>query len=203
VNLLKAKSHQSQLSLALFIMVGAMIIGSDGAVALLGAHQGSEKSYQAVLETGETQDGWSWVVSAKGQKYSPLKKVCLVIGVAEPRVPGNPEIRAGQVTTCGELRKPANSVSASTAIGSEEPGVNLLAMLYRPIVRKVVLVLGGGKRSVHRTTVVSVPRRVARGIPVFRYIVVPLDGAECIQRIITYDWRGVAIEKEKGEATCP
>jgi hypothetical protein len=201
LNPIKSRLTQCKRNLALWLAVAAVAVGSAGMLDPAGAAGWQSGGwYQAVLEAGETE-GWRWAVGAKGRKHEPLQEICLVVGVIEPLEPGSPEVRAGELSSCGHLRRPTDSVSSTTRLDSEALTA-LHATLYRPIVSRVIFVLGTGERRVYRTAAVKVARRVARGIPVFRYLVVPFDGETCIRRIVTHDSRGAVIKNEIAEPGC-
>ena len=159
--------------------------------------EGREGWYHALVESGKT-DGYDWGVNIKGPKHMPLKRVC---EVAVRIAPYNPEIgyvESDETSLCGDLLRPSDSVSIAMPLGNSETGMTtLLATVYRPIVREVAFVLSTGERQVYRPSPVNVPRRAARGIPMFRYLVALLDGESCIRRVTTLDGKGSVIDDEK------
>lgn len=189
--------------LALWIAATAIALGFVGVLPAL-TEAGSAAAngwYRAPLEHGEIH-GYHWGVRATGPKDEPLRRICEVIGRVAPFDPDLGYGEADETKSCGKLLKPTDSVSMSVTLGSSESMTTLLATIYRPIVRKVVLVLGTGEERVYRTAAVNVAGRASKGIPLFRYLVAFFDQGSCIRRIVTHDGQGGVINNEKAEPGC-
>jgi hypothetical protein len=152
----------------------------------------SDPWYRATLEQGET-NGYRWTVNAKGPKHKPLREICTLVSMVEPPQEGAPYVEEMDATDCGRLLKETSSVSGSVAFGSGASRLTILAALYRPAVRKVVFLLDTGERRVYLSRAPKIPRRLTRGIPLFRYLVASFDGETCIRRVTTFDGKGSVV----------
>jgi hypothetical protein len=153
--------------------------------------------YRVELERGETSDGYLWAVGASGPRHQPLRTICNVTVTVSP-----PNEEAGYVESsngiaCGKLLRPEESSMESFTLGSGAAEMRIKAVLYRPRVRKVTYRLDGGERRVYLTQVPEIANRVAKGIPVFRYMVATFEGDPCISRITSFDRAGVVLMTER------
>jgi hypothetical protein len=189
---------QRALAIGLF---GALCAGLLGGPTMSAA--GSKPHwYRAQLQQGET-NGYNWGVRATGPKNEPLKRICEKIGKVAPYDPEVGYVEASETTSCGRVVGPADSVSMSVALGSADSEMaTLMATLYHPAVKEVTYVLDSGEQKVYRAKAVKVRNRVARGIPMFRYLVAIFDEGTCFRRIITYDAQGTVLKSEKAEPHC-
>lgn len=160
----------------------------------------SARWYTALIEEGETTQGFNWAVGAKVPKHKPLDQICVLEAVVAPPEEGAPYAEGGDSTICGSLSSPANGVSARTTFGSS--GEMLLASLYRPVVRKVSLLLSNGAQKSFSTHVPRIPNRAAIGVPSFRYLVVLLPTAVCVRSVTTFNEKGGIVSRE-GEPCRP
>jgi hypothetical protein len=151
--------------------------------------------YQARLETGET-DEYKWSVGAKGPKNAPLNEICALASLLEPPRDEDSFVEGRDSVGCGSLSTREDSVAVSPAFGSGQSRLVLLAVLYRPAVRKVVFVLGSGERRVFRPRMATVTNQRARGIPNFRYLVAPFKGETCIRKVTLIDGKEAVIDRE-------
>jgi hypothetical protein len=154
---------------------------------------GGSQWYKVTLEEGETQ-GFKWTVGAKGRAHVPLKEICVLTAFIAPPEPGVPYGEGDEGSVCGSAKKPTDSTSSGATLGST--GTSLLAVIYRPVVRKVTFLLSTGKRKVFRTQEPRLLDREKRGIPAFRYLVASFDGGACVRGITTFDGKGQVISKE-------
>lgn len=146
----------------------------------------------AALEEGKAE-GFSWAVAAKGPNNS-LDRICALAGVLAPPAPNSPYAEGDNLTVCGSLAKATDSVSLSAVFGSS--GSSLQFILYRPSVRKVMLLLSTGKRKVFQSQAPEIPNRGSEGIPAFRYLATIVEGGACIRGITTFDKKGRVLSKE-------
>lgn len=184
----------------------AILIAIAGALALSllvspGAAGSKVSWFHAMLKRGETK-GYHWAVGVKGRKHEPLSEICAQISMVEPPRDDAPYVEGRDATDCGRLRQPSDSVSSTDSFGSGVSRVAVLEVVYRPIVRKVTFILATGERRVFRPHPPDVPNRAARGIPIFRYLVAPLEGETCIRRVATFDGRGRVVSNE-ARPRCP
>jgi hypothetical protein len=153
------------------------------------------------LEQGET-NGYHWAAGVKGPKDEPLGRICAQISMVEPSQDGVPYVEGHDSTECGRLKQATESVSGTDSFGSGASRVTVLEAVYRPIVRKVTFILATGERRIYRPGVPDIPSRSGRGIPNFRYIVIPFEGEVCIRRITTFDGNG-GVLANIGSPRCP
>jgi hypothetical protein len=142
--------------------------------------------FQVNLEHGETE-GYSWGVGAKGPKHEPLGQICAQVSMVEPNQGSADVVEGRDATDCGSIGQREDSIAATVSFGSGESRVTVLEVVYRPVVRKVTLVLATGAREVFYPRIPEIPNRAARGIPIFRYFVTPFEGETCVRRIATFD----------------
>jgi hypothetical protein len=159
------------------------------------AGTGKARWFQVTLERGETK-GYRWAVGAKGPKSEPLGRICTQLSMVEPPQEDVPYVEGSDSTECGRLKTPTDSISGTDSFGSGQSRVTVLEVVYRPIVRKVTLILATGERRVFRPSTPQIPNRVDRGIPVFRYLVSPFEGETCIRRVATFDGSGGIVSNE-------
>lgn len=184
--------HCSRFALAAM----ATIVGLLGAPASTLAESASGGSwYRVTLEQGEAQ-GYAWAVGAAGPKHEPLREICTKVATLEPLQDESPYIEGGNSMICGEMPNPTESMALGTTFGPDGSGPTLLATIYRPIVRKVTFVFDTGERRVYFPQTPMIPSRVARGIPVFRYLAVVFDGLTCTRRMTMFDGGGSVLESE-------
>jgi hypothetical protein len=152
--------------------------------------------YRVLLESGETSSGYRWTVGAKGPKHEPLREICSMTGMTEPPQPDKPYIESHEGELCGLLLLPEESMTISASFGFGESRVTVFASIYRPIVRKVTIVLDSGERRIYLPKVPQIPNRAERGIPVFRYIADVFEGEFCARRTTTFDGQGDVIHND-------
>jgi hypothetical protein len=190
--LMKVQGREFQIHLAHGMSIVAVLIAVLSYLALTeAASANGAKWYQVQLEQGESQ-GYRWGVGAKVPKGQPLKDICSQAVVIEPPKPDVPYVDSNDLTDCGKLLKPADSVVSSATISSEGSPSTFFVALYRPVVRKVSFLLSTGERKVFWPGVPQVPNRVAMGVPLFRYIVAWFQGA-CVRSTKTFDVSGKVI----------
>jgi hypothetical protein len=177
----------------LVAIAGALALGVLVSQAAAGA--GKVRWFQATLEQGET-NGYRWAVGVKGPKDQSLGSVCAQLSMVEPPQNDVPYVEGGSSTVCGRLKRPNDSVSGTESLGLGESRVTVLEVVYRPVVRKVTLVLATDAREVFYPRIPEIPHRAARGIPIFRYFVAPFEGETCIRRIATFDGDGSVVSNE-------
>lgn len=184
-----------------------MLVAIAGALTLsvlvsqAAAGTSKDRWFQAALEQGEI-NGYHWAVGVKGPKDEPLSHICAQLSMVEPPQEDAPYVEGGSSTECGRLKRPVDAVSGTESFGSEASRVTVLEMVYRPIVRKVTFILATGERWVYRPDVPEIPNRAERGIPIFRYIVVPFEGEVCVRCVTTFDGKGRVLSNE-GSPRCP
>jgi hypothetical protein len=171
---------------------------------LAGSHDASSASggrwHPITLETDET-DGYQWAVGAKVPQHKPLGEICAMISLVELPQPDAPYVEGRDSVSCGSLTTPSDSVSVSSSFGSGDSRRVVLAVLYRPIVRKVVFLLGEGERKVFRPSIARVPGRQVRGIPRFRYFAALFKGETCLRKVTVFNGNGQVIYRES-EPSC-
>ncbi|HEX6665542.1 MAG TPA: hypothetical protein VF081_02990 [Solirubrobacterales bacterium] len=169
----------------------AALVSHAGAKGLSHAAEASGASgdrwYHAALEHGETQ-GFRWGVGAKLPKHEPLDEICLLAVYLVPPEPDVPYVEESDLTVCGNLKRPTESVSLGIMLGAS--GAQFQAALYSPIVRKVVFLLSTGERRVFRPQAPRIPNRKAMGIPSFGYVIAPIDRGACVRAVTTFDRKG-------------
>jgi hypothetical protein len=84
-------------------------------------------------------------------------------------------------------------------MGQGESEVKVVEILYRPVVREVNVVLKSGEERNLRPQPPKIKSRARRGIPMFRFLVIPLEDGACIQHATSYDGQGNALKNEKME----
>jgi hypothetical protein len=162
---------------------------------------GSTYWYRVTLAHGKSTEGYKWAVGAKGRKGHALNEICATLSMVEPPRNDVPYVEGTDSTDCGSVRRPAESVASSVSMGQGESALEVVEILYRPIVRKVNLVLNSGEERVLRAKAPEIRNRVKKGIPAFRFVALPLEDDDCIQRVISYDGKGNVVNNEKTE-TC-
>jgi hypothetical protein len=155
-----------------------------------------DRWYHTTLAMGKTAEGYQWAVGAKGRKGHTLDEICATLSMSEPPRPDVPYVEGTDSADCGSVRYPTESIRSSVSMGS----VEVVEILYRPVVRKVRVVLNSGEESVVWLRVPQISRRAERDIPMFRFFALPLEGDACIRRITSYDGRGNTIKSEKTES---
>jgi hypothetical protein len=126
-----------------------------------------------------------------------------MVSVLEPFEEGAPFIEGSDSKVCGAMPDARISMALGETLVSDASNLSLNVILYRPIVRKVVFVLGTGERRIYMPRVPKVPNRSKRGIPVFRYVVASFEDEACVRRITTFDPRSGVIRSERAEGWCP
>jgi hypothetical protein len=157
--------------------------------------------YKAHLTMGEESGGYRWFLDAKGPAHSGLETICASVSLIEPPREDLEVIEAEDATYCGPLAHGSDSVLSSVSSLTGEPGLTVVAGLYRPSIRKVTILLGSGKRSSHLPVIPDLPNRYARGIPVFRYFAAVLEGTPCIRRVLAFDGAGTVLSIQR--RPCP
>lgn len=175
----------------LFLLMAVMALWVSSVPSA--AAPSGERWYRASLDEGETQ-GFRWAVGANVPKHEPLNRICVLAGFLAPRDPDVPYAEGDNVSVCGSLTIPASSVTTTAALG--QSGSRLVATLYRPVVRKVALLLGTGERKVVEPVAPRIPNRGRNGIPSFRYSVIVLNGGACIRQSTTFDRNGNVLGRE-------
>jgi hypothetical protein len=163
---------------------------------------GKERWYSVPLESGETSGGYLWGVGAKGPKDKPMGEICTQVGMIEPPQPDKSYVESSGGSLCGHLRSPKEALIDATGFGEGASRVTVLEAIYRPAVRRVVIVLDSGERRVYLPRVPKLSNRASRGIPVFRYIADTFEGEGCARRVTTFDGSGAVISNQT-KSDCP
>jgi hypothetical protein len=174
---------------------------SDSAGLAAQASATSSDWYRMSLAQGEIE-GYLWSAAARVPRYQPLGRVCLSALTVIPPAPGQEDVEASETSICGRLEQPSESVSLIARFGASEGTASVLATVFRPAVRKVVLELVGGGQKVLRTAPRKTKRQGDIGVPQFRYIAHRIDSGVCAKRIATYDYSGALIARENAEPGC-
>jgi hypothetical protein len=152
--------------------------------------------YQVDLQSGET-NGVRWSVGAKGQKDEPLKRICVLAAMVEkPQEDNAPYVEGEDGADCGRLLEQTDSVSTSVSLTAGDELSTVIASAYRPVVQKVVAVWSDGARSSYGASMPSQTDRKRRGVPRFKFVVIPFEGGGCITRLIAFDASGTALSKD-------
>lgn len=192
----KARAKWATMLVAIASAVVLSVLVSPAA-----AGTGEVSWFHVEMERGEAK-GYHWAVGAKGLKHQPLSKICTQISMVEPPRDDVPYFEGRDATDCGFLVRPSDSIASTDSLGSGMARVAVTEVFYRPIVRKVTFILATGERRVFRRRIPRIPNRVARGIPIFRYLVAPFEGEVCIRRVVTFDGRARLVSSE-GRPPCP
>jgi len=162
---------------------------------------GQDRWLNVSLEHGETASGYAWATGARIRKGSKLTDVCTAISVTEPQQDDAPYVEGIDAADCGSLRHPAETVVSFLPMGRNAFSVGVVEALYRPVVRKVRVDLSTGEKKVFLPRAVRLSRGDKGVVPIFRYLVLTLEGQICIRRMLSYDHGGRLIEQEKPEGS--
>jgi hypothetical protein len=158
-----------------------------------------DRWFDVSLEHGETASGYVWGAGARVRKGSHLTDVCATLSLTEPQREDAPYVEGTDATDCGSVRRSVESVVSSVSMGQSASSVSVVEALYRPIVRKVRLELSTGEKKVFLPRVPMLAPGGKRVVPMFRYLVLPLEGQVCIRRILSFDGGGRLINRESPE----
>jgi hypothetical protein len=192
-----ARTHRLVSSAVITIAVVAIFLPST----TFGT-KGPDHWYHVTLAKGKTSGGYQWAVGAKGRKGSMLDEICATLSMTEPPQDDIPYVEGTDSTDCGSVRRPAESIASSVSMGQGESEVKIVEWLYRPAVRKVNVVFKTGEERVLQSKSPGIARRAKRGIPKFRFLVLPLEDGNCVRRVVSYDAQGGVINREKPEGSC-
>src|SRR5215207_1663192 len=177
------------------------------ALCLIGLLPGNAASslanpwYSATFARGETSNGYRWKMGVSGPKGKSLKTICNIAAVLDPPRDDLPYVESHESKVCSSLGNPRDSAALSISVGSGDSTVTVMEVLYRPVVRKVVLVLDNGDREIFMPAVARIRDRAKRGIPIFRYIIGRFDSETCLRKVITFDKDDHAVHRE-GRPPC-
>lgn len=170
----------------------------------LAQSQSSTSNWFRIPLKGGELHGSKWGLAATGSKERPLKQICAIVSEVAPPEPGAGYVEASETSSCGSLLQATDSITVSTAFGTDESDATVLrTALYPKDVQRVTFVFPGGEESTYRARGIKVKNRKAKGIPFFRYLVARFSANVCIQQIVSYDRRGRVIKREKGDKICP
>ena len=169
------------------------------AASMSQAFAGSPKGqwFQAKLASGEIE-GYRWSVGVKGPKHAPLSQICAEISMVEPPRDDVPYVEGRDATDCGQLKQATDAVSSTISFGSGESEVTVREVIYRPLVDKVTVIFDTGDQRDYQTRKPRLSNMKGRGIPSFRYVVVPFGAGMCVRRIIALDRMGGVVSKRPG-----
>lgn len=183
----------------------ACTVGIIVALAAVGGGSSQAKGgrthwYSVALAHGTTAGGYLWSVGAKGSRNSGLHRICAVLSITEPPQEGSPDVEGTDSVDCGPLRDPTESVISSLGMGEGPAALDLVEVLYRPAVRKVVVEVSAGQDLVFHPRARTIRSGGSEGaILRFRYLAIPLEGDNCIRQIVSYDRGGHIIKREMPE----
>jgi hypothetical protein len=158
--------------------------------------------FRVSLDHGEV-DGFRWAVGAKGLSDEPLKNLCGLASLVAPPKEDAPFVEREDAVECGRLSTPSNSVWSSASFSAGSSRVEIVEVLFRPIVRRVVLTFSTGERKVFLLKAPSIQDQGRRAIPSFRFLAVFLQADSCIRRMIAFDVEGKRVLAGAGPTPCP
>lgn len=168
--------------LAAFLMMG-------------GAASSAAVKWSTIDLTYGAIDGYEWAAGVKVPQGS-LNRICAGLSMLEPPRKDGGDVEGTSALECSSLRDRTQAASASVSFGAGPSRVVVLEWVYRPVVRRVRLEIAGKGVKVFSTQAADIPDRQARGIPSFRYLVLPRRGEVCIRRITSLDRTGAPIAEE-------
>jgi len=172
-------------------VLGLLVLALVVSQAVAGAAQG--KWFQVGLATGEA-NGYKWSSGAKGLRGKSLTRICTEISMVEPPRNGTDVGEGRDATDCGELKAASDVVVTNESLGPKKSGITVLEAIYRPLIRKVTIVLIGGQRIALMAQAPKVG--VAGSVPAFRYVATSFDASSCVKRIVAFDGRGKVVSRQ-------
>jgi hypothetical protein len=177
-------------------MTAALMVVVLAALVPQAVAGGSRAQWFSVALANGKIEGYRWAVGAKGPKHEPLDQICTLVSMVEPPQGEDDVVEGRDATDCGRLKLPTDSVSSTDSLGSGESRVTVLEAIYRPLVRKVAIGFAAGGPKVYRTRAPQLSNRAEAGIPMFRYIVAPVQSGNCIRRVTAFDGRGKVVSSQ-------
>jgi citrate lyase gamma subunit len=182
---------------ALAMLVALLIVGGATSKAAVGrATNDAAVKWSTIDLTHGVIDGYEWAAGVKVKRGS-LNRICAGLSMLEPPREDGGDVEGTSALECSSLRNKTQRASASVSFGAGASRVAVLEWLYRPAVRHVRLEIADKGARSFSTQAADIPDRQARGLPAFRYLILPRRGEICIRRITTFDRTGASIAEEE------